>query len=297
MNTGIYEKNRKRQFIKNADCDEARGFLQIIVERDNIAKEFFKGFAKVLVGSLKEDAIHYPYLFHQTLESMIANAIVKGDANYGIRFIEEYIRFIGRLPAEKILPDEFMKKLGIPHNHIIEPVSCLLSAPLDCIPCNILVDGQSWFVIDNEWTQNFPMPVDFLIYRAIYSLVINLQSVIQSNVSREKPVALFCGYGLNRVYIPYNWLEVMNSSEIQIDRFHLWERYFKDDILIGKNRGRLRLKRKPKRKHNITPIYIEFISIVINNSDKYIRFAEVMRKKIKIIYTRLHNLHQNVFIK
>ena len=37
---------------------------------------------------------------------------------------------------------------------------------IDLIFANIMVQGNTWTVIDYEWTFDFPVPVDFLLWRA-----------------------------------------------------------------------------------------------------------------------------------
>jgi len=293
INTSIYEENGKRFIVKNADNDNALPFLEKIAQRDKLVKSFFEGHAKVIEGSFNEYKIYYPFLSFPTLESLIRDEIEEGDINFGVKFIKKYIRFVSRLPSKEIIPKEFLKNFGIPTKQITKPVTCLLRAPIDCIPSNILVDRQSWYIIDNEWTYDFPMPVGFLIYRAIYSLIINLQEDIKFKISNDQPAVLFCGYGKNRTYIPYSWLNLMRTIEIPIDRLHLWEYYFKRQVLIEYNLGRLRLKRKPKAIRNVTPLLSRIITSLIQRTDsftnKHSNFEEIIKLKLKSILKLLRH--------
>lgn len=287
INASIYEENGKRFIVKNADNDNALPFLEEIDQRDKLVKIFFDGHAKVIEGSFNENKIYYPFLSFPTLESLIRDEIEEGDINFGVKFIKEYIRFVSRLSSKEIIPKKFFKKFDIPTKQITKPVTCLLRAPIDFIPSNILVDRQSWHIIDNEWTYDFPMPVGFLIYRAIYSLIINLQVSIKSKISNGQPAVLFSGYGKNRTYIPYSWLNLMSTIEIPINRLHLWEYYFKRKVLIEYNLGRLRLKRKHKAVRNVTPLLSRIITSLIQRTDSFINkhnnFKEIIKLKLKSI--------------
>ena len=45
---------------------------------------------------------------------------------------------------------------------------CSGMSNIDLVPANILIDGEKVSVIDYEWTFRFPVPADFIIYRAIH---------------------------------------------------------------------------------------------------------------------------------
>ena len=45
---------------------------------------------------------------------------------------------------------------------------CCGMSNIDLVPANILIDGEKVSVIDYEWTFRFPVPADFIIYRAIH---------------------------------------------------------------------------------------------------------------------------------
>jgi len=269
ISTSIAIDNQTKIVLKYPDNDESITFLREIVKRDKLALEYFSDYANVITGIIKRDSISYPYLSKPTLENIIRDAIEKGDKNFGAFLIKTYIDFIEKLPSTESLPKGFIAAIGIDPHQIKKPLRCLNIAPIDCIPCNILVDKKKWVIIDNEWTFDFPMPTNFLIYRAIYSLIINLQEIIQINISKERPAYLFCGYGKNRTYIPLSWLNLLKKREISIQRFYIWELLFKRKVFVKANLGRLRLKSRSKP-----------VSKVISNS-MHVIFENIMRKMIK----------------
>jgi len=242
----ISKKDNKKIFIKSAATQDAFDFLKNVIKKENLSKDFFGDNAIVVCGTFKDNCIYYPYLTYPTLEQLIIDDIHNGNHNFGISFIEKYVSFINNLPSKQCRPERFLQEFGIRSDEFEKPVKCLLLGPIDCIPANILVNGNTWHIIDHEWTYEFPMPTDFIIYRGIYSLIIHLQELIQSHASMEQPITLLQGYGKNRTYIPLVWLELLSSMEMPIERLRYYEYLFQKKVFIRNKPGRLRLKNPPK---------------------------------------------------
>jgi hypothetical protein len=263
LNIRIEQHGQDKFFIKSTDSHESSEFLKLLIYRENLARQFFGREAEVVKGMLKENAIYYPYLPYPTLEDLLIQAIEGGDSSFGAALIVDYIDFIHKLPNKICLPEDFMRDFGICSKEIPNPVHCFPIAPIDCVPSNILIGERSWYIVDHEWTYEYPIPSDFITYRGIYSLVIRLQDYILYNISYRHPVVLFCGYGQNRTYIPCSWLELIPSSEISIKQFYFWEHLFQQKVNINFNSGFLRLKNNPKRLYCV-PNIRSWVSILIS---------------------------------
>ncbi len=187
------------------------------------------------------------------MHELLAQEIKNGDSEFGRSWIDEYIRFLYKLPSNNCIPDEFIKELGISSNEIPKPVYCLNCGIIDCVPHNILIDQRSnkYYIIDNEFIYNFPIPIDFLIWRGISTLVYDLQDHIQSHVCRERPVVIFCGHGINRQYIPVSWLNILKKLEIPLTQQTPWSSAFQNKIFNHKTKINLRLKANNKELGNV----------------------------------------------
>ncbi|MCK4789837.1 MAG: hypothetical protein KAV87_39215, partial [Desulfobacteraceae bacterium] len=260
-NIAIYEKNQEKIVIRKAETSKAKPFIQEIAKREILAKSMLAGKAEVVTGRLDGSCLYYPYIDLPSLDDLIAEAIENGDPSFGKSLIEDYRHFLYSLPIETCIPDKFMRKFAIKPGMGTKPVNCLQKALLDCIPRNIKVSKEKWYIIDNEWTYDFPLPIDYLIFRGIAALITDLQPQIQCKVSSDTPVAIFRGYGNTRQYIPFSWLEILRRMEIPVDEVECWERQFQNHVWaasknlrvrLRKNAGiltglgRLRLKKNPK---------------------------------------------------
>jgi SAM-dependent methyltransferase len=246
-NTQIWQNGQGRWVLKVADNEKSVGFLEKIAKRETLAKEFFGDTAEVVTGRLEGSRLRYPYLPFATLEDRIATAMEDGTKDFGASLVKDYVRFLQSLPQRECVPRRFMNKFGISSAEIAKPLKCLRCGPVDCIPRNIMIDEQKWYIIDNEWTYEFAMPLDLLTYRGILTLVFDLQSQIQTAVSEDRPVTLFFGYGRNRHYLPVSWLEVLDVLEIPFRSLARWSALFENDTLLGRRFPiRVRLTSKPR---------------------------------------------------
>lgn len=246
MNTQIFVKGQKKTVIKEAETPEAKWFTQEIAEREALAQNFIKQKAQVVIGRLDGSALYYPYIDFPSLEDLIVDAIESGCTDLGKSYIDSYARFLHNLPIITCIPDRFMREFGIESKTVTKSLACLEEGLLDCIPRNIKVGKAKWYIIDNEWTYDLPLPVDYVIFRGTISLAINLQALIQSKVSKKTPVAVLSGYGRRRQYMPLAWLEILQTLEIPFNQAIAWETQFRNRVESARSRLRLRLKDNPK---------------------------------------------------
>ncbi len=113
-----------------------------------------------------EEGVRFEYLEGETVE-MIFDRLLEQDPEELKKELLSYADRIRALAAQKFVPGpEFQEVFG----------SCFkggnaLSAPvsdIDLVPANLIPDGEKWHVIDYEWTFCFPVPVGFLIWRALF---------------------------------------------------------------------------------------------------------------------------------
>jgi 2-polyprenyl-3-methyl-5-hydroxy-6-metoxy-1,4-benzoquinol methylase len=246
-NVQIWKKGADKWVLKVADNRNSLPFVEEIVKRETLAKECFGNAAEVVSASLDGPVLCYPYLNFPTLTRLISSAITKGDRDYGVSLVKRYIEFLQGLSCVTCIPREFMEEFGISTYEAEKAMTCLRYGLLDCIPRNIMVDGQKWYIIDNEWTCDFPVPLDLLIYRGIVSLVSDIQDQIQAQVSETQPLVLFSGYGRNRLYLPLSWLDLIRGFDISLNQLARWSAKFQNEVVLCQQRPiRIRLKREPK---------------------------------------------------
>jgi glycosyltransferase involved in cell wall biosynthesis len=243
--TRVTQTAAGRTVIKSPETDEAKPFVAGLADREALAASFFADRATVVRGRLVDGAMHYEYLDVPSLEDLIAQGMTSQTDPMGLSQVEKYVEFVRGLPGSNAVPREFLRGLGQARQEG-PAVRCLNLCVPDCIPRNIKAHSRQWMIIDNEWTFDYPMPVDFLVFRGLYSLVVGLQPLIQQSISAESPGILFMGYGRRRHYIPCSWYSILKTSEIGIATLTRWESLFQTQVLTEERRIRLRLSGNPK---------------------------------------------------
>jgi hypothetical protein len=236
----------KKYVVRSADNDKSVQFIGEIAQRELLAEKFFKGKAEVVTGRLDGSSLYYDFVEFPSLEELIADAIEKEDDGFGKSLVEGHIRFLETLPMKECIPERLIQEFHLPSQEITRPVKCLTCATFDCVPHNIKVGPKNWYIIDNEWIFDYPMPVDYLAFRGILTLANNLQSHIKTHASKTQPVVLFRGYGKNRQYIPLSWVEILRGLKITINKLICWETNFQNYVNVRQRTYRLRLSRNPK---------------------------------------------------
>ncbi len=221
-----------KQVVKIADNRQAEDFINELPLREQLAQSFFAGKATVVAGALNGTEIVYPHLEYPTLKEMIARTLADDDAAGEQRLLDEYLSFVRGLPSHDCVPEEFLHEFTGATPTAGKVLRCLDCAPVDCIPANIFVGPEGWHIIDSEWTLPFPMPVDFLIFRAIHALTHDLQFYIQKRASSRHPVVRLCGMR-HPHYIPADWFDLLNNLQVPGRQLSQWEVGFQNMALLS----------------------------------------------------------------
>jgi hypothetical protein len=94
---------------------------------------------------------------------------------------------------------------------------------LDLTPRNIFVDDKRWIVIDSEWSFDCPVPVAFVLFRAIREMAVLLQSEIRQTTSASNPAIGLFRRGLNTYYVSVEWANEIMRAGIDLHRMLRWE--------------------------------------------------------------------------
>ncbi len=221
--TILTEECGKKVIYKHAASEEAKPFIKGIVEIEKANLKYLKGCFDVLCGYLQGSCIKYDYLTYPSLKDQMAFYMREKYYEGANELFEEYINKIHSLKIIKTIPKEFLKVLANDSDNYCLKMDCLTRGLLDITPDNILTNGNHWIALDNEWSFDFPVPVIFIKFRAIRSLVVNLQHEIRKAAGRANPViGIFAGR-FKTYYIPILWAKCIENYDINLQRMLRWE--------------------------------------------------------------------------
>lgn len=114
----------------------------------------------------RQGAAELEFIAGPTLADLALGHLDRGERAAFLDLMAEYFRTVRSLATEDFRPTaEFRATFG----RVCLPVG-LKSAPatdVDLILPNLIVRDGRWHVIDYEWTFDFPIPVDYVLYRTL----------------------------------------------------------------------------------------------------------------------------------
>ncbi|MDE6903867.1 MAG: hypothetical protein K2P76_02785 [Lachnospiraceae bacterium] len=162
----------KRHLIKMPDNTLARSHTEGIAKAYRELSSLFAD-SRLLVNRYKgrEEGLELEYLLGQTLEEQADMRLETGEEEKAVQLILQAAEEIRKCREQEIfsVTEGFSRVFG----DVPLPAG-LMAAPfndIDAILPNILVQGESWVLIDYEWSFPFPIPVNFIIYRMIHYYV------------------------------------------------------------------------------------------------------------------------------
>ena len=117
--------------------------------------------------TLRDNYITCEYVDGEPLSSILLQKITKKNEQAALALLNTYCVQLQQLATVPfVVTEEFQQVFGNA-DFLQEQKSCVVT-DIDLIFSNILVDRDRWNVIDLEWVFDFPIPVNFLLYRAIF---------------------------------------------------------------------------------------------------------------------------------
>ena len=282
--TVVAEENGEKVIRKYASTQQALEFLKTIIERERKNTVYFEDNFDVLHGTLKEDYIEYEYLHFVLLHDLILQKMCDADIYGANGLLAQYVQRISSLETSDTIPAEFLETVGDEKSTKNLRCKCLSRGLFDLTPRNIMVDGNRWIVIDNEWSFDFPVPVVFILFRTIRETAIQLQSEIRRLASKTVPVINKLAYGYKDIYIPMKWLDYLNNDEISLSRMLRWEFGFKRYVNGRKCHGVGRIKKFPILRTNFPSHYLagagNLLDVIGRTSMAYMRSLIYYKKKL-----------------
>jgi hypothetical protein len=230
--TVIETDGNARCVCKYALTETAIPFLKVIIERERASVDYLKNNFDVLCGVLKEDHIEYPYCPHRSLQAVIQDFLDQRDFRSANSTIQEYVVRLHSLKKMRTFPEDFLALVGdIDKNKFIADV--FTHGIIDLTPPNILLDGNKWIVLDNEWFFDFPVPIVYVFFRAFTALAFELQRQVRLNANEDNPITSLLSRRFRCMYFPQAWVSHFSDSCVSLERLIFWEKGFQKYVTDG----------------------------------------------------------------
>ena len=167
--TDIVADGEKKYVVKKANSDQSQPHINAIYQWHQLLKEQFQSTKLSLAPCVLEDGkVIYEYVQGKSLEAMIDQCLLDDDKMQAIRLIEEYFNLIRERMSTKpfAVTEQFKAVFGdveLPENYKAARVS-----DIDMVLDNVVVQNDRWYLIDYEWTFDFPIPVEYVLFRILF---------------------------------------------------------------------------------------------------------------------------------
>ena len=165
------DDNLVKAVYKYAVSDASRAHINRIFDIYIKLTSIYKENVKVNKGILIENGIKLEYLEGISLEEILDKAFLSGENNAAVELIKQYIdKIINVLPKIKFhITDEFKKVFGDLSfdEKVINTLEATNVANIDAIFSNVIINNDIWNILDYEWTFEFPIPLNFILFRAL----------------------------------------------------------------------------------------------------------------------------------
>lgn len=168
----LEDENKKRSVRKTPLFPEGVSHVLRSVEWEKRLADKYKDTCISLNHGEKEgSSVRFEYLEGKTLETMLDELYLEGNYQELLELFRRYVETIRKANGSKkfVVTDEFEHIFG--SFFINQELTAADISNIDMVVGNIIIDGDRWNVIDYEWTFDFPVPVNFIIFRTIFYYV------------------------------------------------------------------------------------------------------------------------------
>lgn len=269
------------QVIRRCPITEtALPFISAIADREKASREYLKNHFDVLCGVLQDGCLKYDYLPYQSLIQIIEMQFQQDSPSMADKTIKAYVDKIKALQSIYTVPEEFYQIIGLNSAYDDTKLLCLCRGLLDLTPRNILVNGERWIAIDFEWSFDFPIPVAFVLFRAIKETVTNLQYEIRRHTGKTRPAVGIFAQGLRTYYFPQNWVKYISVSNISFAQMLRWELGF-CRYVTGTSKGTVgRIKLNPRTKTRFSSWSLKRHVRTVERPNRFLRKLPGLRKLV-----------------
>lgn len=170
----------------------------------------------------------FSFVNGESLEKRLDRYVEEKDLKKILDEIEKYKKVIST--GVEIVPfqvcDEFIHVFG--SNYPMEGVDAFRVSDIDLVFSNIIISDDIWHVIDYEWTFDFFVPVDFIVYRAVK---VYTELFIKRKILTDNNIYGFLGIS-NQDRLIYDKMENSFQRYVLADQNPTWELY---EVIRGKN--------------------------------------------------------------
>lgn len=169
IKTSIIEEGGHRYILKSHMNSESKAWIMGLLDKCEWLSAAYKESGIVPNScSPAEDGVRFDYIEGITFEEILDECYARQEYDKLLKLIKDYKeRIIDSVSEGAFLPNEKFTEIFGQWDYSQEVIATKVS-DIDMIFSNIIVDkDEKWNIIDYEWSFDFSVPANFILYRAL----------------------------------------------------------------------------------------------------------------------------------
>jgi len=174
IETSIWRDRDRKFVLKKALCPDAVGHLQRLYEQAAPIRQSLHGDRLRLpeVTVIDEQTLRFDLVEGRSLDTLLVSAFLAQDKARFLGVITDYLALLNSafatVPAP-VFTESMRQVFGLASPAELEGLGPFLTPALvDLVFENILVDGETHYLIDHEWVFEGCLPVSFVLFRSLF---------------------------------------------------------------------------------------------------------------------------------
>ena len=167
IRTDIYQMDSQKK-VKKSPCSEKAEIHVRNIYRwfRELEKLYAESGLKINQCERIDSSVEMEYLEGQTLEEILDGYVARKEYDKLEECLETYLSILTKAAQDEFRPTEEFRKVFGPVPELTHMKSAAVT-DIDMVLNNVIV-CQGWNLIDYEWTFDFPIPVEYVVYRVLH---------------------------------------------------------------------------------------------------------------------------------
>lgn len=173
IRTDILQDEKQKRAVRKVPLfiEGEEHVLNLLEWEERLTEKYKDTFIALNHCEREDKSVRFEYLEGDTLETVLDALYVEGKYNQLLDLFRQYVNAIKKANGTKKFQytDEFEAVFG--SVYLNAGLNAADFSNIDMVVGNVIINKDIWNIIDYEWSFDFPIPVNFIIFRTIFYYV------------------------------------------------------------------------------------------------------------------------------
>ena len=184
IETAIYQDDTGKRIVRKSPLSEKSSDH---VKRMYENYQYFKESGLMLPCDLQGESVVFPFITGTSFYDLLLEAIDKKDKKTFLGIIDQYVELVNKLYPQTTAfekTSQFETVFGLAEPAV--GMDAVKKLNIDLTFDNIIVEKEKTQIFDYEWIFDFPVPLKYAVYRAVYALCVKNRNQFLDFVDEEE---------------------------------------------------------------------------------------------------------------